>query len=138
MIDSALTSVATQRHLGRVRIARWPPSLDPIVLNQTVAPSYCAPWIVDVGALAPPWPDPHHPSASAIISAQVVGASVPGHDRYHISWYCCCLGTARAFPSQVAVFHGGHERARHGLGLYVRSTARSIPPSHSTPGDVET
>ena len=45
MIDSALTAGAPSDGAVAVAFRTLPPALATIVLNQTVAPSYCAPWI---------------------------------------------------------------------------------------------
>ena len=45
MIDRALTAGAPSVTLVASGFRAVPPALATIVLNQTVAPSYCAPWI---------------------------------------------------------------------------------------------
>src|ERR1700730_18153437 len=69
MIDRALTAGAPSVTLVASGFRIVPPALDTIVLNQTVAPSYCAPWIsirCGLPALAS-WIE------SLIISVQVAG-----------------------------------------------------------------
>ncbi len=45
MIDSALTAGAPSVTLVALGFRMEPPALATMVLNHTVAPSYCAPWI---------------------------------------------------------------------------------------------
>ena len=59
-----------------------PPALETMVLNQTVVPSYWAPWISIRCGL----PCLASASASLIISSQVLGGVFTRSERYHRSW----------------------------------------------------
>src|SRR5262249_50739548 len=59
-----------------------PPALASRVLNQTVTPSYWAPWISIRCGL----PCLASASASLIISVQVLGGDFTRSERYHSSW----------------------------------------------------
>src|SRR5260370_12510933 len=71
MIDRALTAGAPSVTLVASGFRIVPPALATIVLNQTVVPSYCAPWISIRCGL----PCLARCSASALIRAQVVGGA---------------------------------------------------------------
>src|SRR6266498_4094794 len=115
MIDRALTAGAPSVILVASGFSTVPPALDTIVLNQTVAPSYCAPWISMRCAL----PSLASFSASAIISAQVAGGFGTRSDRYHSSWVLVLSGTATSWPFQVAVFRAGTSVPATACALYV-------------------
>src|SRR5579859_5943148 len=92
-----------------------PPALFTIVLNHTVVPSYCAPWIsirCGLPALA-------SCSASEIIWAPVVGGFGTRSERYHSSWVLLLSGTAYREPFQIAVFRAGTSVPFSACGLYV-------------------
>ena len=67
-----------------------PPALEIRVLNQTVVPSYCAPWISIRCGL----PSLASCSASVIIWSQVAGGVFTRSSRYHSSWVLLLYGTA--------------------------------------------
>ena len=80
-----------------------PPALFTIVLNHTVVPSYCAPWISMWCGL----PSLASCSASAIICAHVFGGFVTRSERYHSSWVLVLTGAATSWPFQIAVCSAG-------------------------------
>src|ERR1700722_18913942 len=90
MIDRALTAGAPSVTLFASGLRIVPPALATIVLNQTVAPSYWAPWISMRWGL----PALASCSASASICAQVVGGFGTRSERYHSSWVLLLSGTA--------------------------------------------
>ncbi len=76
-----------------------PPALVTRVLNQTVSPSYWAPWISTRCGL----PSRASSCARASISAQVPGGVGTKSSRYQSSWVLELYGTAYSRPRQVAV-----------------------------------
>src|SRR5260370_19372109 len=103
MIDSAVTAGALSVTLVASGFSTVPPALETIVLNQTVPPSYCAPWISMRCGL----PCLASCSASEIISAQVVGGVGTRSDRYHSRWGLVFSGTATNSPFQIALVEAG-------------------------------
>src|SRR5260370_19569663 len=99
MIDRAVTDGALSVTLDASGFSSVPPALETIVLNQTVPPSYCAPWISMRCGL----PCLASCSASEIISAQVVGGVGTRSDRYHSSWVLVLSGPATSWPFPVPV-----------------------------------
>ena len=71
-------------------VSTLPPALASMVLNQTVAPSYCAPWISIRCGL----PSFASLIESLIIWVQVFGGVLTRSERYHSSWVLVLSGTA--------------------------------------------
>ena len=90
MTPSAVTAGGPSDTCWASAVRTLPPALASMVLNQTVTPSYWAPWISIRCGL----PSLASCSESAIIWAQVVGGVVTRSDRYHSSWVLVLSGTA--------------------------------------------
>src|ERR1700685_2510928 len=103
MIDRALTAGSPSVTFVAVGFRMVPPSLATNVLNQTVTPSYCAPWISIRCAL----PSFFSCAASANICAQVLGGFGTSAELYHSSWVLLLSGTATSLPCQIAVSRAG-------------------------------
>src|SRR5258708_24082973 len=103
MIDRALTAGAPSVTLAASGFRLVPPALATIVLNQTVVPSYCAPWISIRCGL----PCLASCSASAIICAQVVGGVGTRSEGYQSSWVLVLAGTATSWLCHIAVCSAG-------------------------------
>src|SRR5438105_12099328 len=99
MICSAFKAGAPSDGAVLLGFSTLPPALATSVLNQTVTPSYWAPWISIRCGL--PWRASC--SASLIIWAHVVGGVGTRSERYHSSWVLVLYGTAYSWPFHVAV-----------------------------------
>src|SRR5215831_8810444 len=73
MVPSAVCHALPGAACALDGVRMLPPALATRVLNQTVTPSYCAPWFSSC-------------SASLIISSQVLGGFGTRSERYHSSW----------------------------------------------------
>src|SRR5262249_33072515 len=90
MILSAVMAGLPSATCAASGVSTLPPALASIVLNQTVAPSYCAPWISIRCGL----PCLASLIASLIISVQVFGGVLTRAERYHRNWVLVLSGTA--------------------------------------------
>src|ERR1044072_367989 len=102
MIPAARTAGGPREGAVAVALRMEPPALLISVLNQTVRPSYWAPWISTKCGL----PCRARAPAMASISAQVLGGVGTRSLRYHRSWVLVLYGTAYSLPFQVEVCSG--------------------------------
>lgn len=90
MMPAARTAGAPSEGAVASALRIDPPALATSVLNQTVSPSYWAPWTSIRWGL----PAFARARAASSIPAQVVGGSGTRSDRYHSSWTLVLYGTA--------------------------------------------